>query len=430
MRRISFLVVLLGVLVTPGVSSPRVGTPQGSRGTMDPNALMASAQSALKQRQYSSALTFLKPLLRSHPDYAPGWFDLAYADTGLHQNDEAVQAYQKAIQLQPTMFDARLNLGILLLEMKQPAGALAQFAEAAKLKPEDARPHFYSGVADEMTSQYAPARQELETAVRLQPGVARNFYELGRVAMAQKDYAGARGAFEKAVALDPGMSEAKLGLATSLARLNQSAPSITYLERYLTSAPHDFQARFKLANLEIAEREGRQALANLTLIQEADAKFPNLNEGLASAYALLKQYSKAEIYYRKALSEHPNRAVLYGALGATLLDEKKYKRAEGEFRTELRLQPESVSGKQGLASALYSEGRFADAIPLFESVLQTPHPSPQMYFALAACFDRLHALRPAIQAYQLFVKTSGGKPPDQVWRAQQRINLLEAELKR
>lgn len=430
MQRTCFLVAVLGAALASSAYAARARAAQGSPRPPGPNELMASAQSAIQQHRYASALTFLKPLLKSHPDYAPGWFDLGYAYTALHQNGEAVRAYQQAIQLQPKMFDARLNLGILLLEMKQPAGALAQLAEAAKLKPNDAHPHFYAGIADEINAQYALARQELETAVRFAPRSARSYYELGRVEVKQKDYSAAEGAFKHALALDPGMSEAKLGMAMSLAKLNQSAPSIGYLEHYLAGAPQDVQARFKLASLEIAQQNGKEALANLTLLQQTDPTFPGLNEALASACALLHEYSEAETYYRKAIETHPNEARLYGVLGATLIHERKYRQAENAFQQELRLSPESISGKQGLASALYSEGRYAEAIPLLASVLQAPHPSAQMYFALAACYDRLHAVRPAIQAYEEFIQASGGKPPDQAWRAQQRINLLEAELKR
>jgi len=63
------------------------------------------------------------------------WFNLGYAYSGLHETDEAAKAYQKTLELAPDLFAARLNLGILLMEQKQPQAALEHLQKATTLKP-------------------------------------------------------------------------------------------------------------------------------------------------------------------------------------------------------------------------------------------------------------------------------------------------------
>ena len=90
--------------------------PRAASSRPDLQALLHAAEEALNRKDFPAAVTALKSVVARQPDLVPAWFNLGYAYSGLHQDDEAVKAYQKALELKPDLFEARLNLGILLVE--------------------------------------------------------------------------------------------------------------------------------------------------------------------------------------------------------------------------------------------------------------------------------------------------------------------------
>lgn len=421
---------LLGAAILRGQTAPPHTSKERRSGASDPNQLLGAAQAALRRQDYLGAINDLTPLIKTYPNVADVWFDLAYADTGLHRNDAAVSAYEKAIKLEPKLFPARLNLGILLVFMNRPADALPHLKEAVALRPGDARAHLYLGRAENLTGNKTGAEAELQAAARLQPTSAAAFLELGQLDFRQKDYAGARDAFEKAATLDPNLAEAELGAGISLANLKQDALAAPYLKRYLKAKPEDTKTRFDLARIEIYLGQYPQAVADLTAIEKADPSLPGLNEAFGEVYAKLEQFPASEKYYRLALAASPAQPQLRVALGDTLMHEKNFAGAEAEFRAALKLSPADRDAAVGLAASLYFQKRYADAIPLLQQIVQAPPAEAGNFFFLGASFDHLHDLRPAIAAYQKFLSLSAGKEPDQEWQAQQRIKLLKHELER
>ena len=57
----------------------------------------------------------------------------------MNRNRESLEAYQKAVDLQPSFVAARINLGILYTERKKLDLAIEQFREVLKYDPDNAR---------------------------------------------------------------------------------------------------------------------------------------------------------------------------------------------------------------------------------------------------------------------------------------------------
>jgi tetratricopeptide (TPR) repeat protein len=51
---------------------------------------------------------------------------------------EGFEHLQEAVRLEPAYADARLNLGVALAERKDYEGAIVQFSEVVRLRPNDA----------------------------------------------------------------------------------------------------------------------------------------------------------------------------------------------------------------------------------------------------------------------------------------------------
>ncbi len=392
--------------------------------------LVRAAQQALERKDYAGAVKALKAALEIDPHAPEVWFNLAYADTGLHENEEAVRAYQRSLELRPDLFEARLNLGILFLEMKRPQESLEHLARAAALRPANPRAHLYYGRALAQVGQAGEAEKQFAEAARLDPGLAAiSSFDLGQVELAQKRYGEALEAFEKGASLDPKLAQAQLGMALAEEGLHQPAEAKAHFEKYLAAQPQDFETRFHLGRLYLEGGETEKALTHLRIVDQAKPEMPGLAAALGDACALLKKFPESEKYYRLALRTAPGEPDLHRALGRTLLDEQKLDEAEGEFRTAFKLDPKNLEALKGLASSLYLEKRYAEAIPVFQAVLaRDPTAPPGLHFVLATCYDHLRDNGNALRAYERFLELSHHENQDQEWKAQQRVKVLQREL--
>lgn len=388
---------------------------------------MQQAEDDLQRKDYQAALEPLKKVTAASPQTAAAWYYLGYAEHGLHQDDEARQAYEKAVTLQPDLAEAQVNLGSLLMAKRDFAGALPHLQSAVKLKPNDARAHLDLAMALDGAGQHEAAAQEFQRASALDPNSGTTLLAAGRVELGQKHYAEAAADLTKALALGPNNAEAERDLAVADEALGQMPEAAQHLAAYLKLEPSDVAVRVHLAQIYLTQKQTDLALAQLRQLDSQPLP-PEVEASVGDAYALAGDFGDSEAHYRKALQALGGQADLHRALGETLLKQKKNAQAEAEFRKALAIAPGQSDALKGLASSIYLEGRYADAAPIIERLLQSPNASPGLYFILATCYDHLRDRPRALAAYRQYLARADGSNPDQEWQAQQRAKLLSREI--
>ena len=93
--------------------------------------------------------------------------------------DRAREAYERALELEPSMADARVNLGRLLHVAGETGRAEPQYREAAMLDPGDPTPHFNLGVLLEEVGRRDEAVHAYRQAILRDPDFADAHCNLG-----------------------------------------------------------------------------------------------------------------------------------------------------------------------------------------------------------------------------------------------------------
>jgi superkiller protein 3 len=131
----------------------------------------------------AEAVIELRQAVTLDPGYAPAWRNLGYALDKQGQVEEAVTAYQKAVELEPEL-NAHNNLGVLYDKQGRHNQAIQEFEKALKLDPasatvrknlEIARQN--QGIAQERIDRIAEARKAAEA----RPRDPRAAYNVARV---------------------------------------------------------------------------------------------------------------------------------------------------------------------------------------------------------------------------------------------------------
>jgi tetratricopeptide (TPR) repeat protein len=109
---------------------------------------------------------------------AKEWFHLA-AELEGSSPEEAQRAYHQAVELDPTLSDAHVNLGCLYQEAKKPVQAEAHYRAAVEHAPADPVPHFNLGVLLDDLGRADEAIRAYRQAIDRDPDFADAHYNLG-----------------------------------------------------------------------------------------------------------------------------------------------------------------------------------------------------------------------------------------------------------
>ena len=113
-------------------------------------------------------------------DNAEEWFDRG-AELELDDPAAAEDAYRQALEIDPTMVDARLNLGRLLHEAGRTVEAEGHYRSALETRPDDPTALFNLGVALQDLGRPAEAAEIYEKVLEIDPALADAHYNLAVV---------------------------------------------------------------------------------------------------------------------------------------------------------------------------------------------------------------------------------------------------------
>ncbi|RPI12468.1 MAG: hypothetical protein EHM65_05935, partial [Acidobacteriales bacterium] len=157
---------------------------------------------ALEAKQYAvAAQQFAKAVEADPKDYAAR-FHLALSQSLLGKDDEAITEYKKTLELKPGLYEAEVNLGMLLVEQKQPREAIGILEAAVAQKPQEFRPNLYLADALLAAGDFAKAEQQYMAAGRLDPKSAAVELGLARSRARQDRLEEAAVNFRRAAELD------------------------------------------------------------------------------------------------------------------------------------------------------------------------------------------------------------------------------------
>lgn len=409
------------------VGSSHTRIPQDSAAA-ELNNLLANAQAALDRKDYATAATAYQSYLDKKPDDAAVHFQLGYAFTALQKLDDAKIQYQKAIDLNPKMAEAYLNLGLTLLN-SDPITAIAPLQKAAELLPHQPRPQYALGVAYERNKQPLQAIDAYRAAEKLDDQDPETHLALGRLLLNGHRPADAEPEFRAVLAKQKDSTQAQLGLAQSLAAQKKSDAAAQELQAYLALTPNDRAAQFDQASLLFNAGKLDESLAAL---DRAAAAAPEALPALklrALIYMQKGQFSDAVAVLVKAVALAPKDPDLLAELGHAYLKKKDYPSAVQQLLVAINANPTSIDVLNDLVVAEYLNKNYSAALAGFDILAKHEDLAVGSWFVRATCYDKLGQTAPALDAYQKFLRLNKDETSDMYFEAAARARTLERELK-
>lgn len=380
---------------------------------------------ALEEKRYEQAEQLFTQAAKADPQDYSAWFHLALAQSLLGKDQDAAAGYKKVLELKPGLYEAELNLGVVLLHLKKPAEARPFLESAASKKPGEFRPRYYLAEALLAEGEMERAAQEFAAALASDPKSAPAEVGLARSLARQKKLDEAAPHFRKAAEIDPSWKDSLLELASLYEAAGRRAEAIELYKQF----PDNPAARERMGELLL--ESGKTADA-ITALETAYKTSPtNANRvALAVAYLRNKEPQRGAALLREAVEAEPENWDLRMLYGRALRDQRLLAEAARQFAAVVKAQPARKDAWSELAGALIVLEQFPQALAALERTKELGGETPAYHYFRAIILDKQRDLKPALESYQKFLELSQGKNPDEEFKARQRVRIIQNELKR
>jgi len=208
----------------------------------------------------------------------------------------------------PILFEARINLGDLLLSEKRYAEAEVEYRKTIEYKPDEPKLHFSLGRVLALQNKIDEARANFEIAVHQNPEYTDAHYELAIALGLQHKIPEAVAEYRVAIKLQPGFADALNNLAWILAanpdpRL-RNGPEAVAMAEAACALTHNTQA-LKIGTLAAAYAEAgrfKDAVASAQLAHNVALAQGQTNVAAANLQ-LLKIYKVHQAYHEPPPSQ-------------------------------------------------------------------------------------------------------------------------------
>ncbi len=407
-------------------------------------AMLAQARRKLTQRDVDGAIAIVDEVLVKKPNSAEAWKlkgDLLFHGKG--QNDDAIAAFRKAIEVKPEFLSAHASVAqILLMQGKLPL-ASTQVDAIKKFAGNHPQTKFLSAQLAYMEKNFKLARDLVLQVLKVAPDNSRALNLAGAIELQLNSLVQAEAYLSKAVQKEPELALARRMLITTYLRMGQSAKALAILqpslakesfdpelpslagevylqngdlkraEEYFSKAakadPKDPRRRTSLALVHLVGGNTDFAFGELQDIAASDPS-PTADLAMISAHLRRNEYDKALKAIDGLERKQPGKPFAANLRGRTYQARNDLVAARKSFEAALVIEPTFFPAVASLASIDLLDKKPADAKKRFEAVLTVDPKNAPALLALATLAARTAA--PKEEVVTLLGKAIAANPTE------------------
>jgi len=301
----------------------------------------------------------------------------------------AIPLLRKIVSIDAKNLNARANLGVLLFFQNVYAEAIPNLRAALESQPDLWKIEALLGIAEKRTGDPAKARDDLERAfshleepkIRIEAGLE----------LIELESAGAQ--FEKALSVAVQLEELAPRDPQILLAGYQIARQAMYqsLLNMTAVAPESAQMHMMMAGELARQGDHAESIAHYRTALRLNPALPGAHFELAEQLRTSPDpelNKQAENEYKAALRVNPYDVFSWRELGGIMTAQGDFKGAEEDYGKALALQPKDSDARTGLAIALISLNRTAEAIALLETAVKDDPTNMVAHFRLSGMYRR------------------------------------------
>ena len=272
------------------------------------------AEEAMREVEHlKKELELVKADIRKQADYNVAITDLSAADwfdkgTALYQAGnirDAIEAYNKAIELDPRYADSYNSRGIAYSNSGKTWQAFNDYNKAIELNPQNAAAYLNRGFAYDLSGNTRLAVTDYNTAIELNPQFAPAYINRGNVFSKTGNTRQAINDYNKAIELNPQIAEAYLNRGLAYDNAGNARQAINDYNKAIELNPQKVEAYYNRGTAYSNAGNNRQAINDYNKAIELDPRFAEAYYNRGRAYYMVGNNRQAINDYNKAIELNP-----------------------------------------------------------------------------------------------------------------------------
>ena len=316
--------------------------------------------------------------------------------------DQAIQNYQRALQLRPEWEDGRWNLALLHYSARHYPAAISELKTWVERQPNFGTAWAVMGLCEFEIKDYKNALIHLQRGEQLGFGGSPEAVGLARYRLAVLE--NRNGQFESAMeTLLPGTrsetvaKEVQIALGMALLRMPSLPEQVEPSKIALVQSAGEIAALLQNSKYD-------QAYPKFQILLKEYPSVPFLHYAYGTALAALSQFDEAEMQLRAELQISPESELPYVSLASVALKRHRPEQALSAAQRAVQLAPDSAESHYVLGRACLELGRNEQAVHNLELASKLAPGSPEAHFNLARAYARAKLPEKAEQERVIFAR--------------------------
>jgi len=304
------------------------------------------AAAAFAAEDYASAAIHCAALVKVAPDAFEGWFNLGVALEKAGRPD-AAKAYAEALRLRPNDAELHINLGVACQDSGDKEKAMECYRRALQLDPDSATALWNLALLLEQERSFADAEKLYTHLLNKAPDAPHaedSRFRLGCLRLELGDFRGAAEAFDACLWKRKDWAEALLNTGIANWKLGEVDAAQDAFQRCLEAQPHSKDALRALAAMALERGRIEESMDLHEKLIEAGERSPEVLYNAGLLHQKSGQPEQAVQLYREALVAAPEFAEALLNLGIALESLGQKDEAQANWQKAVTLKPDLARG--------------------------------------------------------------------------------------
>lgn len=304
-------------------------------------------------KSWDRAIEIYRYLLRFRSEDPDVWYNLGVCYSQSNMPHKAQEAWQKALNLQPTHSSARAMLEHL--EKTRPSSS-ATPQTSPPGRPQEAIRQYEHGNRLKSQKRWKEAIQAYKNAISLDPRFSEAHYQLGWIYNQTGSHHAALAALVQAIALVPTHVSAHHQMALSYEHLGQTGKALEVLNNLLMIRADYLPALYDLGRLYEENRNPEQAIRIFEQLSKQDKNYSDTLYRLGKLHLQQNNPDLAEAYFHESTRLKPGFIPAWIQLGKMAWQSGQTEKAQTYFNQALSLAPQNAELHYTLANLYFQQG--------------------------------------------------------------------------
>ncbi|TVL76163.1 hypothetical protein A9X81_06160 [Brachyspira hyodysenteriae] len=360
----------------------------------------------IESKLYEEAIEDFNKIIELNPKDRDAYFFRGLTKTGLKLYEEAIEDFNEAIKLNLKNWESYFARGVSKSSLKLYEEAIEDFNKSIELNSDNEEAYFNRGIAKVKLARYEEAIVDFNKTIKLNPKNEKAYFNRGIAKIESKKYGKDIEDFNKAIELNPDNEEAYFNRGIAKVKLARYEEAIVDFNKSIELNPKNEKAYFNRGIEKIKLARYEEAIVDFNKAIKLNKNYEEAYSNRGIAKVKLARYEKAIVDFNKSIELNPDNEEAYSNRGIAKVKLARYEEAIVDFNKVIELNPNDenaylVRGVLKIILEIYEE-----AIVDFNKTIKLNPKNEKAYYYRGILKIKLKKYKQAINDFKIFAKNN------------------------